>query len=216
MKRMERRLSRRHLLCAGIAMTVVAQAPIARFTTARADGQQPVDIVKAFYAVLLDCMKQGPQLGFDGRYQKIEPAVHEAFDVSTMCKIAIGPSWTPMPAEKKNAVLLTFDTYMVTTYASRFKQFNGQQFIVGDAKQASADRVLVESKLIKSDGEPIQLNYLFRQTQGVWKIIDIYLSGTISEMARMRSDFSDTLQSGGADALIASLDAKIKELQAGA
>jgi phospholipid transport system substrate-binding protein len=212
----DRRLSRRNLLCAGIAVAVLTQGSLARLSAARADGQQPVDIVKGFYAVLLDCMKEGPQLGFDGRYQKIEPAVHDAFDVATMCKIAIGPSWTPMPAEKKNAVLLTFDHYMVTSYASRFKAFKGQQFVVGDAKQAGADRVLVESKLIKSDGEPVALNYLFRQTQGVWKIIDIYLSGTISEMARMRSDFSDTLQSGGADALIASLDAKIKELQAGA
>ena len=207
----DRGLSRRNLLCAGIAIAVLG-----RISEVRADAQQPVDIVKTFYAVLLDCMKQGPQLGFDGRYQKIEPAVHDAFDVSTMCKIAIGPSWTPMPADKKNAVLLTFDHYMVTSYASRFKEFKGQQFIVGDAKQASPDRVVVESKLIRSNGEPVQLNYLFRQNQGVWKIIDIYLSGTISEVARMRSDFSDTLQSGGADALIASLDAKIKELQAGA
>ncbi len=207
----DRSLTRRRFLGAGIAVAVAAQVP-----GARADGLQPIDIVKSFYGILLAAMKDGPQLGFDGRYQKIEPAVHDTFDVATMCKIAIGPSWTPMPAEKKNAVLTVFDQYMVTSYASRFKEFKGQQFIVGDAKQASADRVLVESKLIRSDGEPVQLNYLFRQTEGAWKIIDIYLSGTISEMARMRSDFADTLKTGGADALIAQLDAKIKELKAGA
>ena len=203
-------LSRRTLLCVGIASVMLLRAP-----EVRAVAPEPVDIVKAFYAVLLDAMKQGPQIGFAGRYQKLEPAVHAAFDVATMCKIAIGPNWTPMPADKKNAVLVTFDQYMITSYAARFKEFKGQQFIVGEAKQASADRVVVESKLIRANGEAVQLNYLFRQTQGTWKIIDIYLSGTISEVARMRSDFSNTLQSGGADALIASLDAKIKELQAG-
>ena len=203
-------LSRRTLLCVGIASVMLSRAP-----EVRAVAPEPVDIVKAFYAVLLDAMKQGPQIGFVGRYQKLEPAVHAAFDVATMCKIAIGPNWTPMPADKKNAVLVTFGQYMITSYAARFKEFKGQQFIVGEAKQASADRVVVESKLIRANGEAVQLNYLFRQTQGAWKIIDIYLIGTISEVARMRSDFSNTLQSGGADALIASLDAKIKELQAG-
>jgi ABC-type transporter MlaC component len=35
-------------------------------------------------------------------------------------------------------------------------------------------------------------------------------------MARMRSDFSDTLRTGGADALIAILEKKIVELKTGA
>ena len=41
-------------------------------------------------------------------------------------------------------------------------------------------------------------------------------SGTISEMARMRSDFAETVRAGGADGLIAILEKKINELKAGA
>ncbi len=50
-------------------------------------------------------------------------------------------------------------------------------------------------------------------TDGSWKIIDIYLSGTISEMARMRSDFSATVTGGGADGLIKALEDKIVEIK---
>jgi phospholipid transport system substrate-binding protein len=113
-------------------------------------------------------------------------------------------------------VLEVFERYMVTTYAARFKDFGGQSFVVGDEKQPSADRKLIESKIVRSDGEPVQLNYVFRQGENGWKIIDIYLSGTISEMARMRSDFSDTIRKGGADALISVLEQKITELKKGA
>jgi phospholipid transport system substrate-binding protein len=201
-----------NLLLATAATTSIGTLSI---DTARAD-EDPKAIVQSFYDVLLDCMQHGKELGFDGRFQKLAPAIGQAFDVPIMARIAVGPAWTAMPADKKSAVLEVFTRYMVTTYASRFKAFSGQKFVVGDLSQPAADRKLVTTQLIRPDGDPVQLNYVFRQGDAGWKIIDIYLSGTISEMARMRSDFSETLRAGGADALVAILEKKINELKAGA
>ncbi|HVZ02224.1 MAG TPA: ABC transporter substrate-binding protein [Dongiaceae bacterium] len=181
---------------------------------AAASATEPTGVIQSLYDTLLDTMKNGPALGFDGRYQKLEPAIHQAFDVATMCKIAIGPAWTSMPTDKKNALLVAFDKYLVSTYAARFKKFGGQQFQVGAAKPAPGERMLVESKLVKSDGEPIELNYLMRKNDAGWQVIDIYLAGAISQMTQMRSDFSEPLHKGGVDALIQQLDQKSKELQA--
>jgi phospholipid transport system substrate-binding protein len=131
-----------------------------------------------------------------------------------MAKIAVGSFWTNFSADDKTKVLDVFDRYMVTTYAARFKTFKGQRFEIGEVKQPAANRTLVETKLIRSNGEPVSLNYLFRPgTDGSWKIIDVYYSGAISEMARMRSDFSATVTEGGADALIAALDKKIVDIK---
>jgi phospholipid transport system substrate-binding protein len=201
-----------NLVLASAAATSIGALSIG---AARAD-EDPKAIVQGFYDVLMDCMQHGKELGFDGRFQKLAPAIGQAFDVPIMARIAVGPAWTAMPADKKSAVLEVFNRYMVTTYASRFKAFNGQKFVVGDLTQPAADRKLVTTQLIRPDGDPVQLNYVFRQGDAGWKIIDIYLSGTISEMARMRSDFSDTLRTGGADALIAILEKKIVELKTGA
>jgi len=208
-------LNRRGFLIAA-AMLAIATGISPSYAAAQSTGD-PKAIVQAFYDALEETMKQGEQLGFDGRYKKLEPVIHQTFDVPVMAKIAIGSAWTNFTADEKSRMLDAFDRYMVTTYAARFKSYKGQKFEVGEVKTPAENRSLVETKLYKSNGEPVALNYLFRPgTDGTWKIIDIYLSGAISEMARMRSDFSDTLQTGGADALIASLDAKIKELQAGA
>lgn len=173
----------------------------------------PVTLINGFYAALLDCMKRGAELGFDGRFKVIEPVLNETFDVATMCKIAVGPEWTKMPGEQKGAVLVTFNKYMITTYAARFKAFKGQEFQVGEAKEAGEGRTLVETKLIRSNGEPVELNYLFRFNKNVWRVIDIYLAGAISQMAQLRSEFSKTVVDGGADALIASLEQKIEDLK---
>jgi phospholipid transport system substrate-binding protein len=138
------------------------------------------------------------------------------FDVATMCKIALGGYWTTLTTEKKNAVLVAFDKYTVSTYASRFKSFKNQKFEVGATKQVPNERVLVESKIVKSDGEPVELNYLFRKNAEGWQIIDVYLAGAISQLTQMRSEFSEPLQKGGVDALIQQLDQKSKQLQAAA
>jgi phospholipid transport system substrate-binding protein len=182
--------------------------------SALAQATDPKALVQAFYDALLETMQQGEALGFEGRYQKLEPVIHETFDVPTMAKIAIGAEWTNFTADQKDMMLKVFDRYMVTTYASRFKSYKGQQFIVGEVKSPAENRKLVETRLIRSNGEPISLSYLFRPAaDGSWKIIDVYLSGAISEMARMRSDFSSTVIGGGAEGLTKALEGKIVDIK---
>ena len=51
-----------------------------------------------------------------------------------------------------------------------------------------------------------------RNSGDTWKIVDIYLSGTISELATQRSEFGAILKSGGPAALIESLRQQIDKL----
>ena len=195
------------------AMLAIGSGISPSFSAAQDTGD-PKAIVQGFYDALEETMKQGQELGFDGRYKKLEPVIHETFDTPVMAKIAIGSEWTNFSADQKKQMLDTFDQYMVTTYASRFKAYKGQKFEVGEVKKPADNRALVETKLVRSNGEPIALNYLFRPDEnGNWKIIDVYLSGAISEMARMRSDFSATVTGGGANALIKALEKKIVDIK---
>ena len=195
------------------AMLAIGNGVSPSYAAAQGNGD-PKAIVQSFYDALEETMKQGEELGFDGRYKKLEPVIHETFDVPVMAKIAIGSEWTNFSADQKRAMLETFDQYMVTTYASRFKTDKGLKFEVGEVKTPAENRALVETKLVRANGDPVALNYLFRpDVNGSWKIIDVYLSGAISEMARMRSDFSATVTGGGADALIKALEKKIVDIK---
>jgi phospholipid transport system substrate-binding protein len=203
---------RRGFLIAAALLAIAGGIP-ASYAAAQGTGD-PKAIVQSLYDTLEDTMKQGEQLGFEGRYKKLEPVIHQTFDVPVMAKIAVGAEWTNLSADERSRLLDAFDRYLITTYAARFKTYKGQRFEVGEIKTPAENRALVETKLYKSNGEPVALNYLFRpDANGTWKIIDIYLSGAISEMARMRSDFSATVTGGGADALIAALDRKIADIK---
>lgn len=195
------------------AMLAISSGVSPSFAAAQDTGD-PKAIVQSFYDALDETMKQGDELGFDGRYKKLEPVIRETFDVPVMAKIAVGPEWTNLSADEKTKLLEAFDRYMISTYASRFRTDKGLKFQVGEVKTPADNRTLVETKLIRTHGDPVALNYLFRpDANGSWKIIDIYLSGAISEMARMRSDFSATVTGGGAEALIAALEKKIVDIK---
>ena len=47
-----------------------------------------------------------------------------------------------------------------------------------------------------------------QQRRGRWKIIDVFLKGTISEVATRRSEFASVLSRGGPEALIRQINAK--------
>ena len=49
----------------------------------RADVVQPTTVVQSLYDARLETMKDGEKLGFDGRYQMLEPVIHKVFDVAT-------------------------------------------------------------------------------------------------------------------------------------
>jgi phospholipid transport system substrate-binding protein len=183
-------------------------------TGAHAQLAVPAARVKTFYAALLETMKDAKRLGVEGRYKKLAPVLHSTFDLPAMTRIAVGPAWTSFTPEQQAATTAAFTRMTVATYASRFDGYDGERFEV-DPKvvERGADRV-VNTRLV-TGAETVTLNYLMRSSGGDWKIVDVYLSGTISELASRRSEFSAILKSGGPDALASTLRARGDKLLAG-
>jgi phospholipid transport system substrate-binding protein len=196
---------RRFLGLAGLFLLVLGAAP------ARAAG--PADVVDAFYGTLLDVMKNADTLKFEGRYQKLKPAIEQAFDLPLMTRLTVGPPWQNVPAEQQQRLVQAFENFTVATYADRFNGYSGEKFVVEPQTQQANSGTIVRTQLIKSDGEPVQLNYLMRQSSGAWKIIDVFLSGTVSELASRRSEFSSVLRRDGADGLVRLLEQRAAALK---
>ena len=51
--------------------------------------------------------------------------------------------------------------------------------------------------MVKSKGETVSLNYRMHEDAGSWQISDIYLDGSISQLAVQRSEFHAILQGKG-------------------
>lgn len=174
------------------------------FTAAHAQSGDPAAKVKSFYSALLETMKEAKRLGVEGRYKKLSPAINGTFDLPAMTRIAVGPAWTSFTPEQQAATIAGFTRMTVATYASRFDGYDGERFEVEPkVVERGADRI-VNTKIV-SGGDTTTLNYLMRPSGGDWKIVDVYLSGTISELASRRAEFAAILRSGGPDALASTL-----------
>jgi len=177
-----------------------------------ADADPAVAPIRAFYDALLAAMKQADQLGVRGRYDKLAPVIRATFDLPAMTRIAVGPDWTAIPPEQQTALLDSFARMTIATYANRFDGYSGESFEVDPEVLSRNTGRIVRTKLLRPKEEPVTLNYLMRNSGDTWKIVDIYLSGTISELATQRSEFGAILKSGGPAALIESLRQQIDKL----
>jgi phospholipid transport system substrate-binding protein len=72
---------------------------------------------------------------------------------------------------------------------------------------------VILSQIVDSSGQPTHINYLMRQSgTGAWQIADVYLDGTISELATRRSEFGSILKTQGINGLIQALNSKAAAL----
>jgi len=196
------RPSRRRFLAIAAAAAALGGRP------AFADMDPAAQRIQAFYDVLLNSMKQAKSLGIQGRYDKLAPAVQVAFDVPGLAKTACGTSWAKIPADQQTAIATAFGRMVAARYASEFHDYSGEQFTVDpNPLPRNADKI-VRSQMVPTDDDPTSFDYLMRGAGSDWKIEDIYLDGSISQLAVWRSEFSSVLASGGPDALLT----KIKSL----
>jgi phospholipid transport system substrate-binding protein len=178
-----------------------------------AAGEPPQAVIQDFYKVLLDVMKRAGPLGFKGRYDTLKPALDATFDLPLMARLAVGPQWSSLTPPQQSAVTENFADLTYSTWASRFDGYDGERFETAPETTQSGAGTLVQTKLVKGNGEPVSLNYLMRQSDGSWKAIDVFLSGTISELAARRSEFSSVLRREGPDALLTLLRQRIAEMK---
>ena len=103
----------------------------------------------------------------------------------------------------------------IATYAARFDGYSGERFEIVSEEKSVRDTILVKTRLIKSDGGPVALNYLTRARGGEdWRIIDVFLDARFSELARLRADYTAVIKRQGFVELIDLIEAKIAAMAA--
>jgi len=193
-----------------LAAALMLLLPLAAAPAATA--AEPRQVVETLDQALLDAMKNADSLGFRGRYQKLEPVLDQAFNLPLMARISVGTDWATLKPDQQQKVIDAFRRLSITTYAARFNGYSGETFQAVDAKPVSGGDQVVDTKLVRNGADPVPLNYRLRANGANWQIIDVYLNGTISQLANYRSEFGATLRSGGGDALVKLIEGKIVEL----
>ncbi len=191
------------LAVGGLAATNAGAVPPAGKATA---------LVEDLHAALLDAMKLADSTPVASRAETIRPVVESGFGLARMARFAVGSGWSKMSEAQRAAYVKVFTDVTVATYANRFDGYSGETFVTLGTQPGPQNTLLVNTELQRPSDDPVALTYVIFGEGEDARIVDIYLDGSISELARQRSEYQSVMRNSGADALISGLDAKAKRL----
>lgn len=199
-----------------IRIALAAGAVVALSGAAFAQASDPAAAkIESFDAAVIKTLQAGKAAGAAGRAKVVGPAVEQTFDLPFMTRVAVGQAWSMMSPDDQAALLKAYSRFAVANWAKNFDNYSGQKLEIDGPVVDRAPDKIVKTKLTGPGASPVSLAYRMRQDGGVWKVIDVFYNGGISQLTTQRSDFASTLSSGGAKALIAKLDAQTDRLLKG-
>ena len=166
--------------------------------------------IQTYYQQLMPTIQQAARLGVRERDRRFTPVFEAVFDMPTMTRLAVGPAWRTFSPEQQAAVRDAFARFIVADYASQIKDYSGESFTVDPqtVPESRGGGEVVKTKLVQRDGRTVSINYLVRRE----RVVDIYLNGTISDLATRRDEFASIIAAGGADGLIKRLHERTETL----
>ncbi len=196
-----------------ILRAIVLFIAVCVVSSAAAAASAPVAVIEALHEKLIETMKQADQLGMDGRYRALQPILEESFDFQRMIAAAAGSYWTQASEAERQRLTEAFTKLSITTYAARFNGWTGESFETLGERAGPRDSVFVDTRLNRPKDPAVPITYVLTETDGRWRIVDVLLDKSISELAVRRSEYSQVLRSGGPEKLAEVLDQKAAELR---
>ena len=155
---------------------------------AGAANDQAAASVDRFHVVLIEAMQTE---GFARRTALLKPAVADFFDLGSVARISVGPSWRQLAEERRSAFVALMHRLITATYADRFDGYSGQSFVHVETLSASTGPV-VKTLLNRASGEPVNLDYYFRGGQAFNVVAD-----GVSDLSLRRADYAGIIREEG-------------------
>lgn len=172
--------------------------------------------VEALDNALISIMKSASaKVSFTARYQQLAPVIEQAYNLPLVTQNSVGFLWSTLPAAQQKELVDLFTQFTISSYVSQFDGYSGQKLAVLPDTKALGEKKIILTQLTSPGGNAVQIDYVMGKDGDDWKINDVLLNGTISQVAVHASDFASLVKSGDASKLIAALQAKIKTLQGG-
>ena len=137
--------------------------------------------------------------------------INLTYDTEKMLSLIIGDIWKNQNNAIKIEMISVFEEYITKNYVKRFSKIKNPDFENLEEKKIGS-HLMVKSNLILNGKEKVSINYLLTLKGKQWRIFDVLLAGSVSEVATKKSEFSSFIKEGSISPLIEALKEKNKEL----
>lgn len=140
----------------------------------------------------------------EARVAEIEGIAYEIFDFTTMSKLVLAKNWRKLDKEKRAEFVRQFKQHLSRTYGTRLDRYEQEEVEVYAAQLEPRNDVSIKTRIIGGQFDQAEISYRLRNRNDEWRIIDVVIEG-ISLVSNYRSQFSEVLNSGTIDDLLAKL-----------
>lgn len=137
--------------------------------------------------------------------EKVMPSVN----FRRMTASAVGRHWRQATPEQQQRLQDEFKVLLVRSYAGAMSKVKDQTVHLKPMRSKPEDDDVVVRTEVRGSGDPIQLDYRLEKSTGQWKIYDVNVMG-VWLVENYRNSFSQEINAGGIDGLIARLAEKNK------
>ena len=134
----------------------------------------------------------------------IDDVVKNSYDLEKMGKIIIGVDWKQMDTKSKKEFINVFKRFISVNYFRRFNKINELDFEHQTVK-VIGDKFKLARVILTADNEKLKMDYLLGFKNEKWKIFDVLIDGSISEVATKKSDFKKIIKEEGISGLVKNL-----------
>lgn len=140
----------------------------------------------------------------NSNFSNVLNLIDHTYDSEKMLKLIIGADWKKLESNKKKELIMVFKRYISKNYLNRFSKIQEISFEDEEKEKISSEVFLIKSNLVIKK-EIISIDYLLSFNKNSWKIFDVLLDGSISEIATKKSEFRIFIKEKKIDALIDAL-----------
>lgn len=142
------------------------------------------------------------------RERRFRSILNRAFDMPVIARSTLGQYWRVATPDQRKEYVRLFEDFVVLAYASRFKEYSGESFKVGQMRTLNDREKLVNSQIVRPSQPPVVVQWRVRSGNDL-KIVDVIVEG-ISMLVTHRDEFAAVIQQNGGklDGLLADLRKK--------
>ena len=177
------------------------------FSTKINSAEKAITNIEEFHASLKNSNYNIKTINEKKEFLKI--IISRIFDYKKMIKFIYGRSWKDLNKGLQDELSLVFLDYISFNYANRFKDIESLNFEYVSLEEINNNKKVVKTILKINNDKPIKIDYLFMYDGENWKVFDVLLTGSISEIATKKSEFFSIIKNEGAEGLINKIKKKI-------
>ena len=134
----------------------------------------------------------------------IDDVIKNSYDLEKMGKIIIGVDWKQIDTKTQKEFVNVFKRFISVNYFRRFNKINELHFEHQTVTNIK-DKFKLARVILTADNEKFKIDYLLGFKNEKWKIFDVLLDGSISEVATKKSDFKKIIKEEGVSGLVKNL-----------